>query len=162
MISAVSYVSTIVLNNKLCCVNVTFVFIISTAAPANITNVVIDLDSVIVDAGNVSFTLSWNEPFTNFDPIVNYTVTIKCTDNATCPAEFIVTTTTANVNFITNLTMMTPIQVVANNTIGQSYATTIVIIGTCVVSLYSGAYICSYISVLSMHAVYSTCMHEHS
>ena len=124
-------------------------FIISTAAPANITNVIIDLDSVSVDDDNVSFTLSWNEPFANFDPIVNYVVTIFCTNITGCPAEFIVTTTTADVNFITDLSMMTSIQVIANNTIGQSNATTIVIIGKFVVSLYSGAYICSYISILS-------------
>ena len=124
-------------------------FIISTAAPANITNVIIDLDSVSVDDDNVSFTLSWNEPFANFDPIVNYVVTIFCTNITGCPAEFIVTTTTADVNFITDLSMMTSIQVIANNTIGQSNATTIVIIGKFVVSLYSGAYIRSYISILS-------------
>ena len=125
-------------------------FIISTAAPANITNVVIDLDSVSVDDDNVSFTLSWNEPFANFDPIVNYVVTIFCTNITGCLAEFIVTTTTtADVNFITDLSIMTSIQVTANNTIGQSNAITIVIIGKFVVSLYSGAYIRSYISILS-------------
>ena len=91
----------------------------------------IDLDSVIVvdDDNDVSFTLSWNEPFANFDPIVNYTVTIFCTNAATCPAEFIATITSADVNFITNLTIMTSIQVIASNTIGQSNPATIVIIG---------------------------------
>ena len=125
---------------------------ISTGAPAIITNVTIDLDSVIVDTGNVSFTLSWNEPFANFDPIVNYTVTIKCTNIATCPVEFIVTTTTADVNFITNLTMMTSIQVIASNTIGQSNATTIVIIGKLCC--------CTFICMHRLCIRICTCLHE--
>ena len=130
---------------------------VSTAAPANITNVMIDLTTVTIDDDNISFTLSWNEPFANFDPIVNYTVTINCTDNATCPVEFIVTTATAYLNFITNLTMMTSIQVTASNTIGQSNPATTVIFGMCVVSLYSAAYV-----HICLYAVCSVCIHEHS
>ena len=108
---------------------------ISAAAPANITNVIINLDSVNVvnvddDGDNVSFTLSWNEPFANFDPIVNYTVTIDCTNITGCPAVFIVTAPRASVNFISDLSIMTSIQVTANNTVGESNATTIVIVGT--------------------------------
>ena len=99
--------------NLLC----TFIY---TAAPANITNVVIDLATVFVDDDDVSFTLSWNEPFANFDPIVNYTITISCTDNATCPVMYNVTATIANVNFITDLSMMTTLSVTASNTLGTS------------------------------------------
>ena len=95
-----------------------------TAAPAMITKVIIDLDTVNIvnDDDNVSFTLSWNEPFANFDPIVNYTVTINCTDNATCPVivDTDNVTRTADVNFITDLSMMTTLSVTATNTIGTS------------------------------------------
>ena len=78
----------------------TFIY---TDAPANITNVIIDRATVNIDDDNVSFTLSWNEPFANFDPIVNYTITINCTDNATCPVivDTDNVTRTADVNFIT-------------------------------------------------------------
>ena len=104
------------------------------AAPANITDVMINLNSVNVvndgDGDAVSFTLSWNEPFANFDPIVKYTVTIDCTNITRCPAVFIITTTSVSVNFITDLSVMTSIQVTANNTIGESNPATIVIVGT--------------------------------
>ena len=87
-----------------------------------ITNVIIDLATVTIDDDNVSFTLSWNEPFANFDPIVNYTVTINCTDNATCPVivDNDNVTRTADVNLITDLSMMTTLSVTATNTIGTS------------------------------------------
>ena len=87
-----------------------------------ISNVMIDPETVNNNDDNVSFTLSWNEPFTNFDPIVNYTVTINCTDNAMCPVivDTDNVTRTADVNFITDLSMMTTLSVTATNTIGTS------------------------------------------
>ena len=95
----------------------------NTAAPNVVTNVIITditvIDDEDVDDDNVSFTLSWNEPFTNFDPIVNYTVTINCTD-APCPEMYTVTTRTSDVNFVTNLSVMTTLLVTATNTIGTS------------------------------------------
>ena len=94
-------------------------FYIYTGAPCIVDNVTIDLDTVNVNNNNVSFTLNWDEPFANFDPIVNYTITINCTD-AQCPAMFTVTTTSASVNFITDLSVMTPLSVTANNTVGTS------------------------------------------
>ena len=111
-----------------------YVFL-SSAAPSMIAGVMIDLpdvDTVIVDNNNtnVSFTLNWVEPFANFDPIVNYTVTINCSD-ASCPVMLSTNnvTTTANVSFTTNLSMMTPLSVSASNTIGTSDPTTIMIAG---------------------------------
>ena len=101
---------------------------ISTAAPANIINVMVDLNTVNIHNNNVSFTLNWDEPFDNFDPIVNYTITINCTD-ASCPVMFTVTTTSATVSFITDLSMMTNLSVTASNTIGTSDPTTIRIAG---------------------------------
>ena len=96
-----------------------------TGAPDIVGNVMIDLDTVDVDNNDVGFTLNWDEPFANFDPIVNYTITINCTD-AQCPAVFTVTTTSASVNFITDLSMMTPLSVTASNTVGTSDPTVIV------------------------------------
>jgi len=105
----------------------TYVFI-STGSPAMVGNIMVDVDTVSVDNNNVSFTLNWDEPFANFDPIVNYTVTINCSD-ASCPVMLTVTTTSASVNFITDLSMMTPLSVTASNTIGTSDPTTIMIAG---------------------------------
>ena len=99
-----------------------------TAAPDMVGNVMIDLNTVNVDNNNVSFTLNWTEPFANFDPVVNYTITINCTD-AQCPAMFTVTTTSASVNFINDLSMMTPLSVTASNTVGTSDPATITING---------------------------------
>ena len=116
----------------------TFIY---TDAPANITNVTIDLATINIDDDNVSFTLSWNEPFANFDPIVNYTVTINCTDNATCPVivDTDNVTRTADVNFITDLSMMTTLSVTATNTIGTSDPAIRIIIG----KLHT--YVCTYV-----------------
>ena len=90
-------------------------------------NIMIDTNTVNID-NNVSFTLNWDEPFDNFVPIVNYTITINCND-ASCPVMFTVTITSANVSFITDLSMMTPLSVTATNTIGTSDPTTIMIAG---------------------------------
>ena len=117
-----------------------------------ITNVIIDLATVNIDDDNVSFTLSWNEPFANFDPIVNYTVTINCTDNATCPVIVDNVTRTADVNFITDLSMMTTLSVTATNTIGTSDPAIRIITGKlCTCLLYKC--ICTYMHVCNL------CMH---
>ena len=72
-----------------------------------------------INGNNVTLTLSWGEPFNNFDPIVNYTV--SCSGDVTCPATII--TTTRNYT-ITNLTPMTNyiFSVVATNSIGSGEA----------------------------------------
>ena len=63
--------------------------------------------------------MSWGEPFNNFDPIVNYTV--SCSGDVSCPPNF---TTTDNTTRITNLTKMTnyTFSVVATNSIGSGEA----------------------------------------
>ena len=67
----------------------------------------------------VTLTLSWGEPFNNFDPIVNYTV--SCSGDVTCPPNFITTDNTTRSYTITNLTLMTDytFSVVATNSIGS-------------------------------------------
>ena len=110
----------------------TYVYaVISTGPPAMVGNVMIDVDTISVDNKNVSFTLNWDEPFANFDPIVIYTITINCSD-ASCPVMLSTNnvTTTTNVSFTTNLSMMTPLSVTASNSIGTSDPTVIVIGGT--------------------------------
>ena len=123
-----------------------------TAAPDMISNVMIDPETVNNDDDNVSFTLSWNEPFANFDPIVNYTVTINCTDNATCPmiVDTDNVTRTADVNFITDLSMMTTLSVTATNTIGTSDPAIRIITGR--LYMYSTyVYVCVHVYVYNMY-----------
>ena len=53
--------------------------------------------------GNIiTLTLSWDEPFNNLDPIVNYTV--SCSGDITCPPNFTTTDNTTRSYTITNLT----------------------------------------------------------
>ena len=103
----------------------------------------IDISTVIIRPvgddldDKVNFTLSWNEPFANFDPIVNYTVTINCTDDATCPVIVNTdnVTRTADVSFITDLIQINTLSVTATNTIGTSDPAIMIIAGklhTCI------------------------------
>ena len=135
---------------------------IFTAAPDMITNVIIDLATVNID-DNVSFTLSWNEPFANFDPIVNYTATINCTDNATCPVivDTDNATRTADVNFITDLSMMTTLSVTATNTIGTSDPAIRIITGMYIRTIIN-MYICIGVQIFNFCAcIQYSCIHTY-
>ena len=74
--------------------------------------------NVMID---VTFTLSWGEPFNNFDPIVNYTV---AWNNGTFLQTFTSTDNTARNYTIPNLTSVTAytFSVVATNSIGNGPA----------------------------------------
>ena len=66
-----------------------------------------------------NLTLSWGEPFNNFDPIVNYSVT--CSGDAQCPQPF---TTPDNITrsydvYNLNATLTYTFTVVATNSIGS-------------------------------------------
>ena len=94
-------------------------------------NVMIDLDTITIGSNYIKFTLNWTEPFANFDPIVNYFIIINCTVPI-CPLGFINdnVSTSATVHFITDSSMMiTPLSVIAINTIGSSNPAAIVIVG---------------------------------
>ena len=82
----------------------------------------IDVNTVSINEGIVTLTLSWKEPFDNFDPIVNYTV--SCSGDVTCPPNFTTTDNTTRSYTITNLTTMTnyTFSVVATNSIGSGEA----------------------------------------
>ena len=93
-----------------------------TAVPDQVLDVIIVRDSITLDDNNVTLTLSWGEPFNNFDPIVNYTV--SCSGDVTCPPNFTTTDNTTRSYTITNLTTMTnyTFSVVATNSIGSGEA----------------------------------------
>ena len=75
-----------------------------------------------------TITLSWGEPFNNFDPIVNYAV--SCSDDVTCPPIFTTSDNTTKSHTITNLTTMTnyTFSVVATNSIGSGEAGVVMIV----------------------------------
>ena len=50
--------------------------------PWRIPNVRFGIESIDINGNNVTLTLNWGEPFNNFDPIVNYTV--SCSGDVTC------------------------------------------------------------------------------
>ena len=90
---------------------INYVFI--TGVPRMVPNVTVDNST---NGNIITFTLNWGEPFNNYNPIVNYTV--SCSGDVTCPPNF---TTTARSYTITNLTPMTnyTFSVVATNSIGR-------------------------------------------
>ena len=101
-------------------------YIMYTAAPDMVGNLMFHTVRIGID--RVSFTLIWDEPFANFDPIVNYTITISCIDTH-CPIVWTVTMTGTSVGFVTVSPMMIPVSVTASNTVGTSDPRTIVIDG---------------------------------
>ena len=98
-----------------------YLFIIAIGVPEKVPNVTYD---VSINGNNVALTLSWGEPFNNFDPIVTYTV--SCSGDVTCHAT--VDNTTRSYT-ITNLTPMTDytFSVVAINSIGSGEAGVVMI-----------------------------------
>ena len=97
--------------------------IYNTMVPATIApNVKVDVITININESNVTLTLSWGEPFNNFDPIVNYTV--SCSGDVTCPPNFTTIDNTTRSYTITNLTTMTnyTFSVVATNSIGSREA----------------------------------------
>ena len=104
------------------CNRLLYAWVIYTAAPDQVPDVAVDNDSVSIDGDIVNLTLSWGEPFNNFDPIVNYTV--SCSGDVTCPANFTTTDNTTRSYTITNLTSMTnyTFSVVATNSIDSGEA----------------------------------------
>ena len=87
--------------------------------PAMVPGVTVDNNTININGNIVTLTLSWAEPFNNFDPIVNYTV--SCSGDVTCPPNFTTTDNTTRNYTITNLTTMTTytFSVVATNSIGS-------------------------------------------
>ena len=96
-----------------------------------ITNIMINLPSVKIVGSSVNFTMTWTEPFPNFDPIVNYTITIYCTNTTLCPAVFNADNSIRSrfISIITDLSMMNFISMTATNTIGTSAPAIRIIVG---------------------------------
>ena len=118
----------------------------------------IDFESIKIDDDTIKFTLSWNEPFANFDPIVNYTVTINCTTTPSCPVIVNTGVTSVDVNIITDLSVMNLISVTASNSVGASDPTTRAIVGRHPTNTYVHAYVLAYMAI---HTRTCTILHSH-
>ena len=91
--------------------------------PERVSNIMIDIQHIEIDGRSVNFTLSWTEPFANFDPISIYTITINCTSNATeCPVMFNTETSIRSIYIVmfTDLSKRNLISVTASNSVGES------------------------------------------
>ena len=84
-----------------------------------VPGITVDIGLVSIDMNIVTLTLSWGEPFNNFDPIVNYTV--SCSSDVTCPPNLTTTNNSARINNLTSMTTYT-FSVVATNSIGSGNA----------------------------------------
>ena len=103
----------------------TLIFI--TGISSIVPNVTVSNDTININGNDVTLTLSWGEPFNNFDLIVNYTV--SCSGDVTCPPNFTTSDNTTRSYTITNLTTMTTytFSVVATNSIGSGEAGVVMI-----------------------------------
>ena len=92
-----------------------------------VPGVTVDDSAININGNNVTLRLSWEEPFNNLDPIVNYTV--SCSGDVTCPPNFTTTDNTTRSYTITNLIPMInySILVVATNSIGSGEAGVVMI-----------------------------------
>ena len=100
--------------------------VINEMIPTMVPSVTVDDNTININGHNVTLTLSWGEPFNDFDPIVN---TVSCSDDVTCPPNFTTTDNTTRSHAITNLTPMTnyTFSVVATNSIGSGEAGVVMI-----------------------------------
>ena len=103
----------------------TCVFI--TDVPTMVPGVTVDDNTININGNIVTLTLSWEEPFNNLDPIVNYAV--SCSSDVTCPPNFTTTNNSTRSYTITNLNTMTnyTFSVVATNSIGSGEAGVVMI-----------------------------------
>ena len=77
-------------------------------------------DSTTLEGNTLNITLSWGEPFNNFDPIANYTVT--CSGEVACPSSFTTTDNSTTSYSIINLnaTAIYSLNVTATNSLGSA------------------------------------------
>ena len=103
--------------------------------PEIVSDVRIDVNT---NKNIITLILSWEQPFNNLDPIVNYTV--SCSGDVTCPPRFTTTDNTKRSYTFTNLKPDTyyTFSVVATNSIGSGEA------GVVMITTPPGSYVCTY------------------
>ena len=122
-----------------------------------VPDVTVDDDTININGNNVTLTLSWEEPFNNLDPIVNYTV--SCSGDDACPQNFTTTdNATRSYTITTNLTLTTnyTFSVVATNSIGSGEAgvVTITTPGRMIdmYILYAGMHVLCSMFIIQVHS----------
>ena len=75
--------------------------------------------STTLEGNMYNLTLSWGEPFNNFDPIMNYTV--SCSGDVTCPPNYTTADNITRSHNVSNLnaTIVYNFTVVATNSLGS-------------------------------------------
>ena len=98
---------------------VIYLYALCIAAPDQVPNFTGVADSTTLEGNTLNITLSWGEPFNNFDPIANYTVT--CSGDVTCPSSFTTTDNNTRSYSIINLnaTVIYSFNVTATNSLGS-------------------------------------------
>ena len=88
----------------------------------------VTVNSIFTDfnENNVILTLSWGEPFNNFDPIINYGVI--CSGDIACPQRFVRTDSTMRSFSFSHLSLNAQymFRVVATNSVGSGEAGVVV------------------------------------
>ena len=114
-----TYICICIFNNNN---NIDYHVCLHTAAPDQVTGVMVITNSITINDDTVTLTLSWGEPFNNFDPIMDYTV--SCSGDISCPPDFTTTNSTTRSYTITNLNQMSnyTFSVVATNSVGSGEA----------------------------------------
>ena len=102
-----------------------------------------------VSSRHIAITLSWREPFNNFDPIVNYIV--SCSGDYSCPQSFNTKDNSTQNYAYRGLNVMTTytFSVVATNSFGSGEAGVLMITTPGEITLHE--YICSYYYYLYLH-----------
>ena len=102
-------------------------YIYFVGVPSIVPDVTVDNSTININGRNVTLTLSWGEPFNNFSPIVNYTV--SCSGDVRCRSNFTTTDNTTRSYTLTNFTPKThyTFSVVATNPIGSGEAGVVMI-----------------------------------
>jgi len=118
------------LNQLFDCITVILCIIIfPIGVPEVVPGLIVISDSINVNADNVTLTISWGEPFNNFDPIVSYTV--ECASATGCVAPFTTDDNSTRTHTFTNLspTVNYTFSVFATNSLGDGMAASVTVNG---------------------------------
>ena len=100
----------------------TVIYLFISGVPRMVPDVTVNSITIDFNGNNVILTLTWGEPFNNFNPIINYGVT--CSGDITCPQRFVMTDSTMRSFTFSGLSLNTHymFRVVATNSVGSGEA----------------------------------------
>jgi len=110
--------------------------LIYVGTPDVVPNFSVDPNSIVININNRSLidtlTLTWEEPFNNFNPITNYTVTCSSSSSVTCPPDFTTQNNTVRQYTINNILLTRTdylFSIIATNNVGSGTPITTLITG---------------------------------